>query len=223
MSEALYGERVPFVVVYGGPKSRLCDLVVPPQALIRSLGQYSKEADSQAPKLRLHGLYYIDKQIIPALERVFQLVGADVRSWFDSMPKRQRLPFWEARKRSTGATIPRFYLSQHCVLCDALTRTEDLFCQYCKASYSSAVAAVAQLQRDTERACCSLAQLCSTCEGCSTAPLVQSVKLTDMEDLDCDRLPPAAGSACEAIDCPVAYKRWELQRKRDAILALVTE
>ena len=31
--------------------------------------------------LRLHGVYYITKQIVPALERVMQLLGVNVRAW----------------------------------------------------------------------------------------------------------------------------------------------
>lgn len=65
-----HGERVPYVVVYGDPGARLIDMVVPPRALVES---------GTGGKLRLHALYYITKQIIPALERVFSLVGADVR------------------------------------------------------------------------------------------------------------------------------------------------
>lgn len=44
------------------------DLVVGPRTLVESGG-----------RLRLHALYYITKQIIPALERVLSLVGADCR------------------------------------------------------------------------------------------------------------------------------------------------
>jgi hypothetical protein len=44
------------------------DLVVAPRTLVESGG-----------RLRLHALYYITKQIIPALERVLSLVGADCR------------------------------------------------------------------------------------------------------------------------------------------------
>ena len=34
-AEARYGERVRYVVVYGGPRSRLVDLVVPPEQLLQ--------------------------------------------------------------------------------------------------------------------------------------------------------------------------------------------
>lgn len=60
---AEYAERIPYVVVYMGPQHRLKDAIVSPHELVN---------DSS---LKLHGTYYIEKQIIPAISRLFQLVG----------------------------------------------------------------------------------------------------------------------------------------------------
>ncbi|CAG9460605.1 unnamed protein product [Pedinophyceae sp. YPF-701] len=79
-AEPRYAERVPYVVVYGEPGARLVDLVVPPEALVESKG-----------RLRLHAMYYITKQILPALERVLTLVGADINTWLAAMPRPMRL------------------------------------------------------------------------------------------------------------------------------------
>ncbi|KAF9973810.1 DNA polymerase zeta [Actinomortierella ambigua] len=79
-AEPQYKERVPYVVVYGEPGARLTDQVVEPKELLRN------------PELQLNGQYYITKQIIPSLERILQLAGADVKSWFESMPKVLRGP-----------------------------------------------------------------------------------------------------------------------------------
>ncbi|GFR46655.1 hypothetical protein Agub_g8266, partial [Astrephomene gubernaculifera] len=57
-AEPRYGERVPYVVVYGEPGARLVDVVVSPHVLVESGGG-----------LRLNATYYITKQIIPALDR----------------------------------------------------------------------------------------------------------------------------------------------------------
>ncbi|KAJ3341524.1 DNA polymerase zeta [Gonapodya sp. JEL0774] len=62
-AEPQYGERVPFVVVNGGPDSRLYENVVSPEELLKSRS------------LRLNAHYYITKQIIPALARTFSLMG----------------------------------------------------------------------------------------------------------------------------------------------------
>jgi hypothetical protein len=47
-----YGERVPFVVVYGEPGARLVDQVISPRQLVESRG-----------RLRLNATYYITKQV----------------------------------------------------------------------------------------------------------------------------------------------------------------
>lgn len=98
------------------------DMVVAPRALLESQG-----------RLRLHSVYYITKQIIPALERVFSLVGADLRGWFAAMPRPSRLlpqkrpaaalpaaaggggGFGGARGGG-GGTIDQYYLSRHCAV-----------------------------------------------------------------------------------------------------------
>ncbi|KAF8985309.1 DNA polymerase zeta [Entomortierella lignicola] len=77
-SEPQHGERVPYVVVYGNPGARLTDQVVEPKELL-----INKD-------LRLNGEYYIRKHIIPSMERIFQLAGADVKSWYEEMPRVQR-------------------------------------------------------------------------------------------------------------------------------------
>jgi hypothetical protein len=50
--------------------------------------------------VRLNVVYYISKQIIPAMERVLSLVGADVRSWYSCMPKTLRM---QPQKRPAAA------------------------------------------------------------------------------------------------------------------------
>eukprot|EP00002_Diphylleia_rotans_P013155 TRINITY_DN2562_c0_g1_i23.p1 TRINITY_DN2562_c0_g1~~TRINITY_DN2562_c0_g1_i23.p1 ORF type:complete len:1638 (+),score=290.27 TRINITY_DN2562_c0_g1_i23:62-4975(+) len=61
-AEPKYAERVPYVVVSGAPGSRLMDLVVEPQDLLNESKGY-----------RLNATYYITKQIIPSLDRLFGL------------------------------------------------------------------------------------------------------------------------------------------------------
>ncbi|OJD37544.1 dna polymerase zeta subunit [Diplodia corticola] len=78
-AEPQYGERLPYVVVTGAPGARLVDRCVDPARLL---------ADDQ---LELDAEYYISKNLIPPLERIFNLVGANVRAWYDEMPKVQRV------------------------------------------------------------------------------------------------------------------------------------
>ena len=73
---ARYGDRVPYVVVCGEPTARLVDLVVSPHDVLRN-----------PHKMRINAKYYITKQLIPVLARVFNLVGASISKWYDDMPR----------------------------------------------------------------------------------------------------------------------------------------
>ena len=42
---------------------------------------YRPEKVLATPTLRLNGTYYITKQILPTLDRMFVLMGVDVHSW----------------------------------------------------------------------------------------------------------------------------------------------
>lgn len=67
------------MVVAGEPKARLSDKSMEVDFLLH------------ASHLSLDAEYYIGKTIIPPLERIFNLVGANVRQWYEEMPKYQWL------------------------------------------------------------------------------------------------------------------------------------
>lgn len=71
-----YGEHVKFVVVHGNIQARLMDCVLPPEQFLESKGT-----------LRLNDTYYITKQINPALDRIFSLMGVSVGAWFADLPR----------------------------------------------------------------------------------------------------------------------------------------
>ncbi|KAJ2234000.1 DNA polymerase zeta [Coemansia sp. RSA 485] len=83
-AEPQYGERVPYVVVSKSRHSRLTDQVVRPQILL------------QQPDLCLDYQYYVDKQILPALDRFLSLIGVDVCVWVADMPRRLRSSLYNA-------------------------------------------------------------------------------------------------------------------------------
>jgi hypothetical protein len=72
--------KVRFLVVHGQPGARLVDCVVHPQAVLAAGG-----------RLQLNGQYYITKQLIPALDRLFSLLGVDVSAWYTLMTRPLRL------------------------------------------------------------------------------------------------------------------------------------
>lgn len=155
-SEPYYGERVPYVVVHGEPGARLIDMVVDPHQLL----------DLNSP-FKLNDQYYIKKQIIPALQRVFGLLGADLNKWFLEMPRPitplsavSRVGFSQdsdyngLRNSSKGQAkgrIETYYSSQHCSLCGNLVQNSRYFCEKCFGEKSFVATAVVLKTSKLER------------------------------------------------------------------------
>lgn len=68
-SEPLVSERVPYVVIYGDPNLPLIKLVRKPEEYFEN------------PAMRLNAHYYIEKVIIPALNRCLKLAKMDASKW----------------------------------------------------------------------------------------------------------------------------------------------
>ena len=111
-AEPRYAERIPYVVIHGELGACLIDMVVDPLELL-----------AMDSPFRLNDLYYINKQIIPALQRVFGLVGADLNQWFIEMPRPVREAFAKCPFSAPNAQRTRidyYYLSKYCILCGEL-------------------------------------------------------------------------------------------------------
>jgi DNA polymerase zeta len=100
-----HGERVAFVVVYGGQGAALKDCVVSPRDFL--------DAELKG-SMRIHSTYYITKQILPALDRLFSLLGAKVSSWFAELPR----AYFEPLGVANGSRIHSYFpASSPCLLC----------------------------------------------------------------------------------------------------------
>jgi DNA polymerase zeta len=179
-SEPQTGERVPYVVVTGAPGSRLVDRCVSPQTLLH---------DAQ---LEIDAEYYITKNIIPPLERIFNLVGANVRQWYDEMPKVQRIRRVEgsAMRPNSGAgarkTLESYMRSSSCVVCRS--RLSDAAISVCgdcmQKPHLTLLEVVSRLQR-AEKRVVDLEAICRSCMGVS----------------------PGDEVSCDSLDCSVFYSR----------------
>ncbi|KAJ5819867.1 hypothetical protein N7474_005458 [Penicillium riverlandense] len=204
--EPQYGERVPYVVVTGAPGSRLIDRCVAPETLLH---------DAQ---LDLDAEYYITKNIIPPLERIFNLVGANVRQWYDEMPKVQRIRRIDASASASRPgngkgkeigfskkTLESYMRSSSCIVCRArLSDSSIPVCGAClQQPHIALLDLVKRLQRAEKRAI-DLETVCRSCMGVSAG-----------DDVSCD-----------SMDCPVYYSRTrdEAQwRHSQAVLGPVVE
>ena len=187
-------ERVPYVIVCGPPKATLISLVRQPHELLSD------------PGLRLNPTYYIRKQIIPPLERCFNLMGINVAAWYEELPRVYRCSnaFATGALTAAGAagsrrpprgTIAQYYQSRHCVVCDALT--QGLFCAACTAHPQRTLLALHAKQSKVEAKQQVMLSICFRCTGAREADV-----------------------ACVSVDCPVFFERARLGHKLQNALAL---
>ncbi|KAI6684892.1 hypothetical protein NL676_030805 [Syzygium grande] len=194
-AEPRYAERIPYVVVHGEPGARLVDMVVDPMEVLA--------IDSP---FRLNELYYIKKQIIPTLQRVFGLVGADLNQWFSEMPRPIRENF---AKRPISSPNPQrkridfYYLSKHCILCGELVLTSAYLCNECSHKRPAAATALVGRTSRVEREMQHLAAICRHCGGGDW--ILES------------------GVKCTSLACPVFYERRKVQKELRGLSAVTTE
>jgi DNA polymerase zeta len=176
--EPQYGERIPYVVVTGGPGARLIDRCVAPDVL---LNDAHSELDAE---------YYISKNLIPPLERIFNLVGANVRGWYDEMPKYQRIRRVEANAEIDGGamskkTLESYMKASTCLVCRDPLDSEAPLCQACSTKSASSILELRSRLVGAER---KSAQLDKVCRSCEESSWIEEVR-------------------CDSKDCPVFYSR----------------
>ncbi|BGP59076.1 hypothetical protein NBRC10512_007351 [Rhodotorula toruloides] len=125
-AEPEYGERVPYVMFQAEPGQKQVHRAIAPKEFL---------AD---PRLRLDATHYIERMMIPPLERVFNLMGADVTSWYREMAKSKRVHRIADGKGGRAAMLEQHFKSNRCVACDG-PHGEDGLCPDCRAHPTEAV------------------------------------------------------------------------------------
>ncbi|GAA6061348.1 hypothetical protein JCM10212_004829 [Sporobolomyces blumeae] len=173
-AEPEYGERVPYIMFQGEPGTKQVDRALSPADFL---------AD---PRLRLDVSHYIERMMIPPLERIFDLVGADVKSWYREMAKSKRV-----HKTTTNGQggVRRIMLDEHfksdrCIACDGPNGDEGL-CPDCRTVPAEVTFALASRTAHLESRQRALHQICASC---SSNPLIEHI-------------------ACDSFDCPNLYAR----------------
>ena len=179
-AEPQYGERVPYVVITGAPGARLIDRCVTPDVLL-----YNDNSELDAE-------YYISKNIIPPLERIFNLVGANVRQWYDEMPKHQRIRRVKAGLLSSDdnlslskRTLESYMKSSSCLVCYEKLVDESIICTKCTQHADSSLMRLSARLNRAEKKAINIEDVCRSCSGLAWG-----------EDVRCD-----------SKDCPVFYTR----------------
>uniref|UniRef100_A0A8C8SKD4 DNA polymerase zeta catalytic subunit n=1 Tax=Pelusios castaneus TaxID=367368 RepID=A0A8C8SKD4_9SAUR len=176
-SEPRVGERVPYVIVYGMPGLPLIRLVRRPIEVL------------QDTTLRLNATYYITKQILPPLARIFSLIGIDVFSWYHELPRIQKAAS-TARTELEGrkGTISQYFTTLHCPVCDELT--QHGICSKCRSQPQHVAVILNQEIRELERKQEQLVKICKNCTGCFDRQI-----------------------QCVSLNCPVLFKLSRVSRE----------
>ena len=179
-AEPQYGERVPYVIITGAPGARLIDRCVAPEELLNN------------PHNELDAEYYISKNIIPPLERIFNLVGANVRQWYDEMPKFQRTRRIDASLLSMDndsilqrKTMESYMKSSTCLVCQQRLEGDQLICDDCLVDSNTLLWTIRSRLSKAEKRGIALEMVCRSCAG---FPWGEEVK-------------------CDSKDCAVSYTR----------------
>ena len=179
-AEPQYGERVPYVVITGAPGARLIDRCVAPEVLLHD---DNNELDAE---------YYISKNLIPPLERIFNLVGANVRQWYDEMPKYQRVRHIEAGTSTGGKdlitskkTLESYMKSSTCIACHEKLEEEMVICAQCMQNADNSLTTLHSRLNRGERKAVDVENVCRSCSNLAWGEEVR----------------------CDSKDCPVFYTR----------------
>ena len=179
-AEPQYGERVPYVVITGAPGARLIDRCVAPEVLLQD---DNNELDAE---------YYISKNLIPPLERIFNLVGANVRQWYDEMPKLQRIRRIDSSLLTTDSDLPiskktleSYMKSSLCIVCREKLEGGAIVCDGCLDQADASILALQSKLTAIELKTRSLEKVCRSCAGVAWEDEVK----------------------CDSKDCPVFYTR----------------
>ncbi|KAG5647998.1 hypothetical protein DXG03_007032 [Asterophora parasitica] len=207
-NEPQYGERIPYVIARGLPGTRLVDRAVDPMDLLR---------DS---RLQLDAMYYISRVLIPPLERIFSLVGADVKAWFDEMPKTYTFdptasPVKAGKEEVADFDTPpdRLNIEEHfqnpqCLICGDYASEgwspgfcskyhfEGFLlglCDECYFSPQETIAALSSRMQVNEQRLMNARRICATCTGFA----------------------PGEPIECESLDCPWLFSRKRAENKEE--------
>lgn len=116
-SEPQYRERVPYLVIRDPLKIRLKDRCVLPEDFVASY-------NLKTPYVLDHE-YYITKVLIPPLERIFNLMGVDIKGWYKEIPLHIRT--FSSKKVSNENNLLGNYIKSHsCVICGGALESYQL-------------------------------------------------------------------------------------------------
>lgn len=160
--------------------------------MARQTRNCTKWFSSHLISYHINATYYITKQILPALARVFNLVGADVREWFYSMPRsiRALVPTTKTVKN----TIDDYYQSRNCIICGQSTFQK--LCRDCTNDPQTSYFLLMSKKKHIEKLWNNQLEICMQCIGRRYFRTVFNARNAKID--------------CDSVDCPVLFERRKL-------------
>jgi DNA polymerase zeta len=156
--------------------------------------------------MHLDAVYYISRVLIPPLERVFNLVGANVRAWYDEMPKiikADRIDpiTFSPQKTRKDAGINRFKIDEHfqssqCLVCGDVT--PGGICDSCRVNPQTTTSVLLRRISKGENRLLNTQRICESFTGSA----------------------PSEPIRCESVDCGWLFERKKAERKAETLVAL---
>jgi DNA polymerase zeta len=183
--EPQYKERVLYVVRKGHSKEILRDRCVSPSDFIENNMQLDSE-------------YYINKVLIPPLERVLNLLGVDVRSWVKTIP--QSISYKGIDTVLTNVKV------NSCLACGK-TGVKGKLCQNCQENELQTLLTLRKRVQGLEGKSISFFQFCKSCESNVVGELPDASLISE----------------CRNEDCTIFYRRTKNLRETEEVMKQLSE
>ncbi|EFC40538.1 ATREV3; DNA binding protein-like protein [Naegleria gruberi] len=218
-AEPRFNERVPYVVVFSSlnpAKAKLSDMVIHPKYFIEDR---MNQVQNYKQKYRIHYNYYITRQLLPSIDRLFSLSFVNCNIWYTNLPKKDIYLLADWRKqvfRKSKNFIEQYFqpLSRPCSSCGKIIDsskkdvTVDLLCSDC----NSYPLILLLRRRATEKRLNELKELCRYCN--------HSLDMTN------GLLPNSSFSMeqkCLSLECPILYSKMQSFNNLQSLMEIKQE
>ncbi|KAH7102034.1 hypothetical protein BKA62DRAFT_701193 [Auriculariales sp. MPI-PUGE-AT-0066] len=168
--EAQYGDRIKYLMPRPSrPGERLVELATAPIEFMEQ-------------GMHLHADYYIESMLIKPLDRILRLVGVNIRTWYNEMPKTRRISRGDVLNENNRERIVGHFQSAQCVACKHSGTLEEGLCERCRKNPARTMRRLQRHVRVGEKRLLTANQVCMSCSG--TFPGEQ----IDCRSLDCEWL-----------------------------------
>ena len=182
-AEPQYKERIPYVVIQDSSKIRVRDRCLLPEEFVASF-------NGDNP-YRLDHQYYITRVLSPPLERLFNLIGADVKQWYRELPR--------VLNMSVDPGMERFFHTTSCVICGEKQKVETGL-SVCAKCLQEPVQLASKLQDEIITKSEEVALVISDCSNCSVA-------FCGLDEL----------CGCQNYTCSNFFRRLRTQQKQKVV------